>query len=386
MSPQAVPFVTVIVPVRNEGKCIERTITKLARQSYPADRFEIIVADGLSTDDTVAIVRGLQDQFDNIRLISNPRQLSSAARNLGIHFGKGDYFIVVDGHCDIDDQEYLRKMVSAFAKSGADCLGRPQPLEVDGASLLQEAVALARRSWFGHNPDSHIYSAQSGFVKASSVAVAYSRHVFEAVGGFDERFDACEDVEFNHRVDEAGLKCWFAPDIAVHYHPRTSIRALMRQMSRYGHGRIRLASKHPRSLTGPALAPMTFWASMIACGLLAFWSRPFAFAFTTGCAAYLAVTAIAIAMLLRKPGRIAAKCWLPIVFPAIHLGFAWGSFVEILRVWPGMIVSAPQRWQQASRQPDAAPRPGRVESSNLQISHLEAARSDTHEGGGRAAA
>ena len=60
-------------------------------------------------------------------------------------------------------------------------------------------------------------------MKASGVAVAYRRKVFDLVGGFDERFDACEDVEFNHRIDEAGLNCWFSPEIAVaiaEYHSR----------------------------------------------------------------------------------------------------------------------------------------------------------------------
>src|SRR5437762_10374827 len=105
------PLVTVIVPVRNEAKCIERTLTKLASQEYPSACFEIIVADGRSTDATATIVGQVQERFPNIRLIDNPKRLSSAARNLGVRHGRGDYFIVIDGHCDIDDTAYLRKMV-----------------------------------------------------------------------------------------------------------------------------------------------------------------------------------------------------------------------------------------------------------------------------------
>ncbi len=332
------PFVTVIVPIRNEAKFIQSTLTQLATQEYPVDRFEVIVADGLSTDQTPEIVRRLQDRIPNLRLVSNPRRLSSAARNLGIQLGRGDFFVIVDGHCDIGDGNYLKKIAAAFENSGADCLGRPQPLEIAGATPVQESIALARRSWFGHNPDSHIYSSKEGFVKASSVAVAYRRTVFDIVGGFDERFDACEDVEFNHRVDEAGLKCWFAPEIAVHYYPRGSLRGLIRQMSRYGHGRIRLAAKHPRSLTLAALAPMTFCAGMVACVLLGTWSVLFAVAFGVGFFMYVAALAFAVATLMRKPGRVAAKCWLTLVFPAIHFGFSWGSFLETLRQWPRLVV------------------------------------------------
>jgi succinoglycan biosynthesis protein ExoA len=323
------PLITIIVPVRNEAKCIERTLTKLATQDYP--NFEILVADGRSTDDTVAIVQSVAKRFPNIRLLDNARRLSSAARNLGVRHGRGDYLIVIDGHCDINDPQYLRKMAAAFEQSGADCLGRPQPLEIATPSAIQEAIALARRSWLGHNPSSHIYSSHGDFVKASSVAVAYRRQVFAQVGEFDERFDACEDVEFNHRVDEAGLKCWFAPEIAVHYHPRSTIPGLMRQMARYGRGRLRLAAKHPRSLTAPAIAPLAFFLMMALCAALSAVSIWFTVALAAGLGAYFAMILLVTLTLLPKPGSTRAKFCLPLVFVAIHLGFAWGTLRETVR-------------------------------------------------------
>src|SRR5262245_49688298 len=145
MDAQNSAFVTVVVPVRNEARCIERTLTRLTDQNYHSERFEIIVADGRSTDDTPVIVRRLQGKHANIRLVYNSKRLSSAARNLGVRHGRGDYFVIVDGHCDISDPDYLAKMVAAFERSGADCLGRPQPLEISSPSPVQQAIAVARR-------------------------------------------------------------------------------------------------------------------------------------------------------------------------------------------------------------------------------------------------
>ena len=85
-----------------------------------------------------------------------------------------------------------------------------------------------------------------GFVPPQSVAIAYRREVFDRIGLFDERFDACEDVEFNQRADEAGLTCFFTPRVAVHYHPRSTLSGLFRQMARYGRGRVRLARRGAR--------------------------------------------------------------------------------------------------------------------------------------------
>lgn len=326
-----VPFITVIVPVRNEAACIERTLRRLLTQNYDPTRFEVIVADGQSSDETVPIIRRLQSEFDQLQLLYNPQRLSSAARNLCVRHGQGDYFILVDGHCDLGDADYLRKVAAAFKRSGADCLGRPQPLEINGASVVQEAIAMARRSPLGHNPSSYIYSSHEGFVEASSVAVAYRRSVFETVGLFDERFDACEDVEFNSRVDAAGLKCFFAPDIAVHYHPRSSVPALVYQMSRYGRGRLRLAHKHRQPLSAPAAAPMVFALGLAGCGLLGLWLPLFATLFCLGLLAYAGVLVAAALSLLPKPGHMFAKVWLPVVFLSVHVGFAWGTTSEMLR-------------------------------------------------------
>ena len=247
------PSVSVIVPVRNESRSIEKTLRSLLTQDYPSDQFEVIVADGFSTDTTVSIVRQLQGEFSNLRLVYNPKRFSSAARNAAIRHMRGDFAVVIDGHCHIPDRGYLGNLVEAFTSSEADSLGRPQPLDVPEPSDFQAAVSIARSSKLGHNPDSDIYSNEAKFVEPQNTAIAYRRSVFHRIGFFDERFDACEDVEFNHRVYEANLTCYFTPKLSIVYHPRTELRGLFKQLSRYGCGRARLARKHLRSLTLPSV-------------------------------------------------------------------------------------------------------------------------------------
>src|SRR5579872_4562250 len=249
------PTVSVIVPVRNEAGSIERTLRLLLTQDFPLDRFEVIVADGVSTDETIPIVRRLQAEFSNLKLVFNPGRFSSAGRNTAIRHAAKDVAVIVDGHCHVPDSNYLKKLSTAFETSGADCLGRPQPLDIGDPTPFQKAVAVGRSSRLGHNPDSDIYSDRPKFVEPQSTAIAYSQAVFHKVGLFDEAFDACEDVEFNERVHAAGLTCYFTPDAKIVYQPRTCVRSLFYQLSRYGLGRARLAFKHPHSLSIPALVP-----------------------------------------------------------------------------------------------------------------------------------
>jgi glycosyltransferase involved in cell wall biosynthesis len=151
------PFISVVVPVRNEARCIRRTLDSLLNQNYDPDRFEVIVVDGESTDGTPAIVRSLQHEHEQLRLFTNPKRWSSAARNIAVRAAKGDYIVVVDGHSDLESPQYLYNLADAFARSGADCIGRPQPLDVANSTRLQRAIAAARSCRLGHHPASCIY-------------------------------------------------------------------------------------------------------------------------------------------------------------------------------------------------------------------------------------
>ncbi len=320
------PFLSVIVPVRNEAAFIAGTLRQLLNQDYDARRFEVIVADGGSTDGTVRVVDTLQRRYANLRLLINPGGWSSAGRNVAVRSARGDIVVLVDGHCDVDNPNYLGDLADAFEQSGAACVGRPQPLDVPGATRLQRAVALARASRLGHHPASHIYSDGEGFVPPQSVAVAYRRVVFETVGLFDESFDACEDVELNHRVAKAGLPCWFTPKLRVRYHPRGTLAGLCRQMFRYGRGRTRLLHKHPDSFSVGGFLPAAFLLGLAAGPLLAWLWPPLWFVYGGVIGLYaLAVLGTSLALAAREPSLLPL---LPPVFVAVHIGAGAGVLWE----------------------------------------------------------
>jgi polysaccharide deacetylase family protein (PEP-CTERM system associated) len=328
---QQPPFVSVIVPVRNEARCIRKTLEQLLEQHYDPKRFEVIVSDGQSTDDTRAIVGEMQEHHANLRFLGNPRRLSSAGRNLGIRAARGDIVAVVDGHADIDNPYYLNDLADAFTRSGADCVGRPQPLDVSGATALQRAIGAARSSRLGHHPASFIYSGDEQFVPPQSVAVAYRRWVFDSVGYFDEDFDACEDVEFNYRLDRAGVRCFFTPRVQVCYHPRSSLSGLFFQMRRYGQGRVRLLAKHPRTFSLSSLAPAVFLVGLLVGPFLALLSSRLLGAYVGAVILYgLAVVLTSLAIALKsRDWRLLP--WLPMVFVTIHCGAGVGLLQEAAR-------------------------------------------------------
>jgi succinoglycan biosynthesis protein ExoA len=321
------PRVSVIVPVRNEADHIRRTLLDLISQDFSSADYEILVVDGSSEDGTPGIVRALLPSIANLRLFDNPKRLASAARNIGVRHAAGEFVVIVDGHCRVRDPLYLTRLVEAFEASGADTLGRPQPLRANDPTPFQRAVAAARRSWLGHNPDSAIFSDSARFVPADNVAVAYRREVFDTVGLFDESFDACEDVEFNTRVRQAGLSCYFTPTTAVEYQPRGTLGALAYQLMRYGQGRARLGKKDPETVTVPGLVPPV-WLVWLAVGpVLGVLSMPLAFLFAASLAGY-ALVVFAESLRVWWTDRGVPFFRVPLVFAAIHAGFGWGYLRE----------------------------------------------------------
>ncbi|MDR2115257.1 MAG: glycosyltransferase family 2 protein [Planctomycetaceae bacterium] len=324
-------FLSIIIPVRNESQYIAGVLDRLLEQDYCTDRFEILVVDGCSTDTTQEIVRKYTERYSNIRLFENPKRFSSAARNIGIEQAQGDIVLIIDGHCLIDNRAMLKNIDTAFERSQADCLGRPQPLEMTGASTLQWAIAFARRSRLGHHPDSFIYSGQAQFSPAISVAVAYRKEIFERVGKFDETFDACEDVEMNYRIDKMKFRCYFDPAIAIYYIPRKTLTGLIFQMNRYGRGRVKLFRKHRETFSLKSFG-LGFFVFGVIFGLLFCWVYPVLFNI------YVSVFCFYIFVILFESIRItilnhrfSILFFLPIVFPAIHFGFGFGILCEFLR-------------------------------------------------------
>jgi succinoglycan biosynthesis protein ExoA len=329
-------FVSVVVPVRNEESRIGSVLAGLAAQDYPNDRFEILVADGDSTDRTATLVHEFARRAPmSVRLLRNPRRLSSAGRNVGARNARGNFVVYVDGHCHIPGKTMLRDAVALFERTNADCLCRPQPLTTPGNTVFQDVVAHARATPLAHARDSTIYTTKwEAPVNPSSSGALYRREVFDRIGFFDERLDACEDVDFNYRVFKAGLRSFYSSKLAVLYEPRKDLASLWKQMLRYGQGRCRLIRKHPDAFTVSQIVPAAFLLWLIIGGIVSFASGRIFELFLLTVAVYAATVLAVSAGLAAKYGRDHLVIG-PAVFVCVHVGLGAGFVKEaVFGRWP----------------------------------------------------
>ena len=92
-------IVSVVMPVYNEEKYIDKCIRSLLLQDYPREKMEWIFVDGMSQDCTVQILQGYAGQYPElIRIYENPDKIVPYAMNIGITNAKGKYIVRLDAH------------------------------------------------------------------------------------------------------------------------------------------------------------------------------------------------------------------------------------------------------------------------------------------------
>jgi cellulose synthase/poly-beta-1,6-N-acetylglucosamine synthase-like glycosyltransferase len=268
------PFVSVLVPVRNEERYIERCLYSIARQDYPRERTEIIVIDGLSDDRTRQfIARFANESTADVRMFENTHKTPAAGMNIGLEAARGDIIMRLDGHAAMAT-DYVRRCVAALLDSGADCAGGV--LQNEGETFTGRAIALAMSSRFGVGAAA-FRTGGAGYVDTVAFG-AYRSEVFDRIGHFAEDIDRGEDDEFNYRLRDAGGAILLVPEARVSYIVRGTLRGLWRQYFGYGRAKPEVLRRHPAQIRARQLIPPLFTATLAAALVRAIFGnrRPFA--------------------------------------------------------------------------------------------------------------
>jgi succinoglycan biosynthesis protein ExoA len=319
MSDMNQPLVTIAMPCLNEEGYIEQCLQCVFDQDYPADRIEILVADGGSHDRTLEILRKISQKDERVRVIHNPERIQAAGMNEMIAISKGEIIIRMDVHCEYAS-DYVSQCVSVLQRTGADNVGGSQ--RSVPKTFFQRALTAALTSPMGVGGAKYRDPNNEGYVDTVHLG-AFRRKIFEIVGMYDRKAITNEDAELNQRILDAGGKVFLSRDIKLSYFPRASFSALAKQYFKYGQGRARTLLKHGKFVT---IRPAIPFLAVVGGTFLLLTSpiqpfTPTAFGF------YAAATGAEAIRVGRKEGWLAV----PVVwgiFPVLHashgLGFGLG--------------------------------------------------------------
>ncbi len=364
------PKVSVIVPCRHEASHIATCVAGLLALEAPAGGFELVVADGMSTDGTREILGRLEQSVSSqpsvvssqssavsgpiLRMIDNPGRITPCGLNAAIRAARGEIIVRADAHTTYA-ADYLLKCLETLEQTGADNVGGPAQTKADG--YRQRAVAAAYHSPFSVGGARFHDIDFDGYVDTVTYG-CWRKETFERFGLFDEELVRNQDDEHNLRIIRGGGKVFQSSKIESWYRPRGKLTALFKQYMQYGYWKVRVIQKHRLPASWRHLVPGAFVLTLASlfllstfCFLLSHFSAAagrvvgsplsgvhsvshFCFLLSAFCFVLIG-SAYLLAVLVASVVTAAKTEWklllvLPAVFACYHLGYGFGFLRGVL--------------------------------------------------------
>lgn len=277
-SPQRTPlsaasderYCSVVIPVYNGAASILRCLDALAQQTVPPERYEIIVVDDGSRDQTPALVRAWAAQHPRVtlRLERQANAGPAAARNRGAALAEGALLLFTDADC-APVPDWIEALSAPFAhvdEGGEPVVGVKGVYRTDQTGLTPRFV----QAEYEDRYDLMRGLAQIDFIDTYSAA--YRRDIFLAHGGFDESFPTAsvEDQEFSFRLARQGYRMVFEPAAQVLHLHDADLADYWRRKFYIGYWKALLLRQHPDRMVRDSHTPqvlkvqMAIWCALVA--------------------------------------------------------------------------------------------------------------------------
>lgn len=213
-------MISVIIPVKNDENNIRAAVESVLNQST-RERFEVIVVNNNSTDNTVKMISDLK-----IKILKEMKPSASAVRNRGIRNAKGSLLLFTDSDCMVS-KDWMNAHVDA-QKSNDVVLGR-MLLHPDYRKSI-----IAKTLEYGLLPYFDFYLMKRGdvdFWNLYTPNLSVKKKVFDKVGLFDEDFKyaGSEDTEFGFRLRSNRIKIYYEPKAVVFHKHKKDFKSAMKR-------------------------------------------------------------------------------------------------------------------------------------------------------------
>lgn len=229
------PYLSIIIPVRNEEKYIYSVLESVKAQDYPSERYEIIIADGCSDDRTKSRIDDFLRDYPGMKIVvvENKKKIVPFALNKSIKMATGSIVVRLDAH-SVYSQDYLSRLVYGLKEHDADNIGGVFNTLPHDESHLSNSIAFAMSHPLGVGDSLHRIGGKEVKEVDSVPYGCFKKKVFDQIGLFDEELIRNQDDEFNARMKKAGMKVLMLPDLKIDYYARESLTKLFRMFFQYG--------------------------------------------------------------------------------------------------------------------------------------------------------
>lgn len=243
---------SIIVPVYNGARVIERCLDALTRQTVPVDEWEVIVVADGSTDGTPTVVEGWIARHPHVhaRVVVQANAGPAAARNRGAELAQSPLLLFTDADC-APLPDWTAQLLAVFED--------PRVVGAKGVYLSAQTAIVAR---FVQAEYEDRYDRMADLPEIDAIdtyAAGYRRDVFLQNGGFDPAFvrAACEDHDLSFRLAQRGYHMVFAPHVRVEHQHVETVWGYMRRKYHVGFWKFLLTRRHPQRIVYDTHTPQT---------------------------------------------------------------------------------------------------------------------------------
>lgn len=325
--------VSVIIPIRNEEKYIEKCIESILIQDFNKSEMEVIFIDGISEDNTVKIINHYINTYSHFKVLSNQNKTTPCALNIGICNAKGKYIIRMDAHSEYPSN-YISKCIYYIEHKEADNVGCL--VETVGEGKIGKSIAYVLSSKFGVGNSKFRTNAKSGYVDTVPFGT-FRKELFNKIGLFDERLERNQDSEFNNRIIKNGGKIYLFNEIKIIYHPRNTIKGLIKMAILNGKWNVITNHYISGAMRLRHFIPLMFVLSLIiGCIISLFKIKYLMYLFIVELILYLFCDLV-FSMKDWRQG-IVQNLLSFIIFPVFHIAYGVGSLIGIFKVLKSKII------------------------------------------------
>jgi glycosyltransferase involved in cell wall biosynthesis len=329
--PNKKPFVSIVIPCRNEEKYIGKCLDSIIANDFPKDKLEILVVDGYSKDKTREILKGYSQKHSFIKFLDNPKKFTPFALNIGIKESRGDYICITGAHSKLSS-DFIAQNVKALEKYKADCVGGRVRTATLKKGIISRAINKMYYSPFGVGDARYRQESKNREYRDTVPRPCYKREIFEKIGFFNEQLTRSQDMEFNLRLKRASGKILFVPEILAYYYPKSNLKDFFFHNFKDGVWAIYPLKFVKTPFRFRHYVPLIFVSSLLGTGLLGiFFPISFRlFLFVIGL--YFFVNLYFSAKITMKEKDLRYIFALPIVFATRHFGYGLGSVWGLIKL------------------------------------------------------
>ena len=318
--------VSVIVPVLNEENYISEFLDSVIKQDYDKSKMEVILVDGVSTDNTRKIILDYCKKYSFIYAFTNKQRKIPNALNIGISKSKGTYIVRMDAHTYYYP-DYISQCVNLIKSTGYQNVGGPTV--VGFKSYIQKIIAAAHYSPFAFGGGKQHDVNYEGLTDTVSFGI-FNRDYVLSLGMYDENIQFAEDDDLNFRIKENGGSIFISPKIKFIYYPRNSFKSLFIQYFKYGLWKVAVIKKHKRPARLSHMIPVCFVLFLMIFPILSLFSNIANCVFSIVMSAYLFLCTF-FSFKSEKLDNVVDKLILTFIHPVIHISYGTGFLCGIFK-------------------------------------------------------